>query len=794
MLHAIRAYDVATLLDHAPAGIEILSLDCFDTLIWRNTHAPTDVFAELPAQGGGVEPRMWAEARARRSAWLHRKVREIGLADIYREMMADPDDADIADAVAAELAIERRHAFAFAPTVALMREARRRGLGIVIVSDMYLTEAQLRAHIAAAAGDEVMAMIDHVFVSNSHGEGKCDGLFAHVLKTLGVTGDKVLHLGDNHAADYLGAVAHGIHGVHLEQFDAETASRLRMEDATARILDPACGITRPTGQPHRAAVALRRHDDPTYVLGHDVMGPAMTTYAHWVKAELDAASAAAGKPVKPLFVMRDGYLPFQVFDKLYPEIGARKVDLSRFVALRAALSDEAALERHLDEWTGAVPIASLARQLMLFENEYARFLKADTKTDKEKQSAALAKRVRSDAGIRRKIFARRAAFLDRMVAHMRSVGIEPGDTVMLVDTGYNGTVQNLVTPVLAEAMGVSVIGRYVFLREKRRSGLDKRGMIDLRNYDFRTLHALSLSIVALEQLCNVEMGSTIDFTATGEAVREKVDRKATHNATRDAIQAACMDYVRQGCAAILTPPAADDLDSRCRAAAAVLARLAFLPNAGEVSVFQRFDFDFNMGVAVTDVLVDTDRGRAGLRRRGLPFYSDQMPQFLSAELQSQGLPVSLASFAASRFRLDLRTSDFEVGGVDVPVILASSDGDTVMDFAAFPTTDGYYHLRVPIGAQRPTIAIQLGRQWEWLQVEECGYLSLADLQKGHAASTIAVRGGVDAMEEVAPNLFHAAPNGVLIVMPPAGDKPMVLSLVFRPILDRKPTVELRAVA
>jgi FMN phosphatase YigB (HAD superfamily) len=791
MQMTVRAFEIEGLLDKAPDGIEVLSLDCFDTLIWRNTHAPADVFAELEMAGGAVEPRSWAEGNARRRALARSGAKEIGLADIYREMLACASDDEIDAAVAHELGLEARHAFAFAPTVALMHEAKRRGLKIIIVSDMYLTEPQLRAHIAAAAGEEVMALIDQVFVSSAFGEGKRHGLFDHVVETLGVSPDRILHIGDNRAADYEAAIEHGLHAVHLAQFDEESASRLRMEAATARILDPACGISRPIAQAHRAAVAMRTSDDPVYVLGHDIMGPAMASFAHWLKAEIDAASAAAGKPVKPLFVMRDGYLPHQVFDALYPEVGARTVDLSRFVAMRASISDEVALNKHLDEWADTLPLPSLARQLMLFENEYARFAKAG---DAEAQSAALAKWVRCNADIQRKIFSRREAFLKRLVAHMGSVGIEPGDAVMLVDTGYNGTVQNLVTPILAETMGVSVMGRYVFLREKRRSGLDKRGMIDVRNYDYRTLHALSLSIVSLEQLCNVSQGSTIDFTADGEAVREKLDRKATHNATRDAVQAACMDHVRQAGTAIVKAPAADDLDSRCRAATAIFARLSFLPNAGEVAVFERFDYDYNMGLAVTDVLVDTDRGRTGLKRRGLTFYNDVRPQFLSAELQSQGLPMSLANFATSRFKLDLRSTDFEVGGIQVPVILAGATQQGVMDFTAWPTAEGYYQLRVPVGAQRPVIAVQLGQICEWVQVEEFAYIPLDQLRKGRSAATVSAKATADAMEQMGTGLFRANPTGVLIAAPPEGSEPMVLSLVFRPVVARKAAAQLRAAA
>jgi FMN phosphatase YigB (HAD superfamily) len=791
MQNTVRAFEIEGLLDRAPDGIEILSLDCFDTLIWRNTHAPTDVFADIPVAGGGIEPRMWAETQARKRAWIRDGAAEIGLRDVYEQMIgsASPDEIDAA--VARELEIEASHAFAFAPTVALMHEAKKRGLKIIIISDMYMTEAQLRAHIAGAAGDEVLALVDHVFVSNAYGEGKCDKLFAHVLKALGVSGDKVLHFGDNRAADHDSALKHGIHALHLLQFDADAKARLRMEAATALMLDPGAGTTRAIAQPHRAHVSLRRSDEPTYALGHDVLGPGLTTFAHWLKGELDEASARAGRPVRPLFVMRDGYLPYRVFETLYPEMGAATVELSRFVALRASVSDEQQLGEYLDEWLDRLPAHSMARQLMLFQHEWARFQKI---ADAEERRTQLARWLRKDSDIQKKIFTRRNAFLQKLVAHMNAAGVAQGDAVMLVDIGYNGTVQNLVTPVLAEAMQLEVSGRYLFLREKRQTGLDKRGMIDVRNFDYRTLHALSRSIVVIEQLCNVEQGSTIDFTPEGAPIREESDGKAAHSATREAVQAACLDFARMAGKAQLRAPRSDDLDSRCRAAAATFGRLFFLPNAQEVRVFEAFNYDFNMGSRTVEALVDMERGREGLRRRGLTFYNEQLPQFMSAELQAQGLPVSIANFAASRFKLDLRSTDFEVGGITVPVILAGAAQQGVMDFTAWPTAEGYYQLRVPVGAQRPVVAVQLGRICEWVQVEEFGFVPLEQLKEGKTSVAFQAQATADAMEQMGPGLFRANPTGVLIAAPPAGSDTMILSLVFRPVVARKPGAELRVAA
>ena len=58
---AIRTSELATLLDSIPPGVRYLSLDCFDTLVWRNCATPADVFADLTAPGGAIPLRRAAE-------------------------------------------------------------------------------------------------------------------------------------------------------------------------------------------------------------------------------------------------------------------------------------------------------------------------------------------------------------------------------------------------------------------------------------------------------------------------------------------------------------------------------------------------------------------------------------------------------------------------------------------------------------------------------------------------------------------------------------------------------------
>ena len=63
----VRGHEIAGLLDRLPDGVTTLSLDCFDTLLWRRVQAPRDVFASISLEGGAIETRASARGGDRRA-------------------------------------------------------------------------------------------------------------------------------------------------------------------------------------------------------------------------------------------------------------------------------------------------------------------------------------------------------------------------------------------------------------------------------------------------------------------------------------------------------------------------------------------------------------------------------------------------------------------------------------------------------------------------------------------------------------------------------------------------------
>ncbi len=772
--------DIATLLDTLPIAlsekIKVLSLDCFDTLLWRTGHAPRDVFADLPIAGGAQRRRIAAEAACRRRSADPQDMTEVTLTEIYARLMPNADSAARDIAIERELDAEARHCFAFAPVVDLIRSARARGIGVIIVSDTYFTEAQLRALIAAAAGDDVVAMIDRIFCSCAHGMSKAGGLFTPVLTAMALPSTEFLHLGDNRVADFDAPQRLGIPAIHLRQFDAVTETRLRAEANATALIDPAAGVTKATLQLHRAQIALRQNEEPAFVLGHDVLGPVFDSFARWLRDEAAALESEHGKPVKLLFLMRDGFLPLQVY-KAIGGTDAAAVAISRFTARRASFDNDDAIETYLRTEIHE-RLSVHADQLLLTATE-----------GKEAANHASGFRAAlSTSDIKARIRARSTSFATRMTRHIaHHATINPGDTVMLVDLGYNGSVQNSINRMLRNWTGGHVAGRYLLLRENDVSALDKRGFIDTRHYDDRALSMLCRSVSILEQLSTERTGSVVDYREDGQPMRKKHITRTEHGDMRTVAQAGAISFAADSDCAFYRPPALNDDDGRRSSAVGALARLLLLPNAEELELFAGLKHDVNLGTSDANHLVDEEVAREGLRCGGVGAAISSERLFPAAELQTIDPALNLAFLSLARHGIDVRAVDLQANGLDVPVILADAQDQTAVTLTAWPTHGGFYRLIVPIGSSRFTAGIMLGKVAPYAELAQIMVQAVDDMTRTWADTIQNQVSGApvfEGMRVVNGALFECAPGSMIVVPPPsARSGAQAVSVVFRPIGD-----------
>src|SRR2546423_997925 len=91
----VRASELISLFNTYADNIKVLSLDCFDTLLWRKTSAPQDVFYDLQNRpafkklGYNAVMRINSETNARKKKVIQDYLNEVKLNEIYRNMFPD---------------------------------------------------------------------------------------------------------------------------------------------------------------------------------------------------------------------------------------------------------------------------------------------------------------------------------------------------------------------------------------------------------------------------------------------------------------------------------------------------------------------------------------------------------------------------------------------------------------------------------------------------------------------------------------------------------------------------------
>ena len=191
-------------------SFDLISFDIFDTLVQRDVFIPADIFTlagekVLKSEKEAhlfKERRVKAEIEARKESYSG----EVVLKDIYRNLFVYYGiNAGILKEQ--ELKEEFDHCHPRAQWCLLLKNFHELGKKIVLISDMYLTSAEIK-YILDNCG---IRNYDGLFVSNEYGCDKVSGrLFLEAVRAMDMEGCRHLHYGDSIRADYLGAKKAGV--------------------------------------------------------------------------------------------------------------------------------------------------------------------------------------------------------------------------------------------------------------------------------------------------------------------------------------------------------------------------------------------------------------------------------------------------------------------------------------------------------------------------------------------------------------------------------------------------------
>ena len=137
----VDANQLSQVFDTYLSKIKVLSLDCFDTILWRKTAAPVDVFHDLEQYptfqklGFTAFQRIQAESNARLNNLIVHGTNEATLRDIYLANLPELTETEIKELEAEEIAAEVQACYPFPPIIELMRKAHQHNIKIIIISD-----------------------------------------------------------------------------------------------------------------------------------------------------------------------------------------------------------------------------------------------------------------------------------------------------------------------------------------------------------------------------------------------------------------------------------------------------------------------------------------------------------------------------------------------------------------------------------------------------------------------------------------------------------------------------------
>ena len=620
----------------AEKSCALLTLDIFDTILWRRVPRPADAFPLLAEslRTSGACPewitgatfrhmRILAEQEARREP--HGP--EVSLADIWRKMPLKQFNAPLEELVAAEVALERSLTVVDFPIAELIEHATRHGVPIALVSDTYFTDEQLR-HLLDRP--ELAALSEaRLFRSLEYRADKAHGLWPAVLKELDVRPEQIWHVGDNEWADVIAPRDLGVRTAHYVRIDGPLDRVLRREHQPMDYygpVDPFCdpvegdfGLTSLRAKVVREAPDdLARAVSTAWRYGATVLGPVLTGFAEWVVEQAEAMG------VRTVWCpMREGELLSELINEAArtraSKLVARPLWLSRHVT-SVAMLDEITPETlsGLARRSYHLTVGGLLEILHLRPGDVPAVVgELNTVLDDSDVLRRVADALTESPLVRNKLTSTVTKARERLINALREAGALEDSELTLIDLGWGGTIQLQLGRVF-ELASIPIVPSGLYLATEDRAartyqaGFRAQGYLAQAGVPHEVSTTLSRSPEVLEQSVNALCGSLIDFTDDGQPVLGPVvdgpAQSAERKAVQDGIRAFQQLWGRYAAANTRWPSLSHPAASRRLANIVVAAIQA--PTSDEAQVFGNWQHEDNFGSTVVTRVIPEDLAAA----------------------------------------------------------------------------------------------------------------------------------------------------------------------------------------
>lgn len=621
----------------ADRACSVLSLDIFDTVLWRRVPRPVDVFGLLaprlrdaglcpPWVTGATLRRMRIAAEDAARGGRDALGTEVSLFDIWRAMPAGIfGTAPLEQLVEAEVGLERELTVVDLDIAEVVRAARKQDVQVVLVSDTYFTEDQL----ARLLDRPELGPLDDVriFRSNQHGADKASGLWDIVLRDLGRSPEQVVHIGDHEIADHEVPGGLGVRTVHYRRLDDACLEVLKREkEPVGRFEDHApdlddrygdFGLTGLRVKAVRSGVPFSTSAlDVAWRYGAGVLGPVLTGFAEWVAWKAHEAGTR-----RLWCSMREGELLSALINRSAEARGwdvvAAPVWLSRFVTSLAGLDPHDPDAVHAFIRTGyRLTVRQALAVLELQPGDVPGLaVELDTVIDNGDIADRVARALTETPHLCNRLAVTVTAVRERMIKSLRAVGALDDPELTLVDLGWGGTIQRQLARALEIArIDARVSGLYLATDDRSErvylAGLRAEGYLAQAGHPARVARTVTRSPEIVEQCVNALCGSLIGFTEEGEPVLGDASDSPSQNAERRTVQDGVFAFQHMwsryvGASGGAWPDLARPQAARDRLARILVAALE-APTADEAAVFGNWTHEDNFGSSLVTTLLPAD--------------------------------------------------------------------------------------------------------------------------------------------------------------------------------------------
>lgn len=608
-------------------AVDVLSLDCFDTLVGRAVARPTLAFRLMgdALREAGILPawcasenfmhlRATAEKRARDRLGTHSVVPEVMLAEIYEELTEVVPPARRAEAMALELEVEARVSIADLALLALAERAQANGIKVAVVSDTYLSGEQLATLLQRSSQGRFKP--DLILTSSDNRTNKGHDLFKLLVQRVGVPAGRVAHLGDNHEADVVGARRHGLLAFHFTTSTELERQVLRLEESRATPREAS-----DAGWTYLRNRALWRCENvpddlaPYFRLGAFVYGPAFTAFADWAVTQMRAFGMKAAA-----CFMREGEFLAEIIRRAAEadgyEVRCAPLYISRQAAFRASLTelDEKVLYGALSRRRPPT-VAAFCASLGLSPEEL-KLSGATSETPLSEETLVntvfsrvlkepMRSRVRADAREQRRL----------LLEHLAEVA--PGsEGVAMVDLGWGGSIQKFLHSALVSAGSARpTLGLYMATTpraaEVMLAGSPALGFITSCGQYERDADLIARSPEVLEQLCMGAVGSTLCYKRVNGRVEPVLGTRVEDpfaDKARAAMRAGVLYFQRQWYALCPRTRRGEAVTELARES---IVRSIVRPLSGEAALVGQWRHDDNFGSTDSSAIADAAQAPQG---------------------------------------------------------------------------------------------------------------------------------------------------------------------------------------